>query len=80
MCKAPRGSLTKICDPDGHFLIEVVEQHDDDEADDGGRDGRGHLRGHILFKRLQVLQVSTQLLGEGDKHGQTVHDHTDHRC
>ncbi len=77
-----RGSLTEVCDPDGHFLVEVVENHDDDEADDGGCDGRGHLRGDILFEWLQLLsihQIISQLHRENYEHRQTVHDHADHR-
>lgn len=77
-----RGSLTEVCDPDGHFLVEVVENHDDDEADDGGCDGRGHLRGDILFEWLQllsILQVISQPHRENYEHRQTVHDHADHR-
>ncbi len=70
-----RGSLTEVCDPDGHFLVEVVENHDDDEADDGGCDGRGHLRGDILFEWLQLLsihQIISQLHRENYEHRQTV--------
>lgn len=35
---AAKATLTKVGDPDGDALIEHVENHDDDKADDGGRD------------------------------------------
>lgn len=41
--------LTKVSDPDGNSLIENIEDHDDDKADEGGRDRGGHLRRHILL-------------------------------
>lgn len=45
LCQQP----TKVGDPDGDSFVEHVEDHDDDEADEGGRDGSGHLRRHILL-------------------------------
>lgn len=68
-----RRKLTEVGDPDGHALVEDVEDHDDDEADDGGRDRGGHLRRHVLLQRLQLLQVlGSELGGEGEEGGQAV--------
>lgn len=41
--------LTKVGDPDGDPLIENVEDHNHDKADEGGCDRGGHLRRHILL-------------------------------
>lgn len=49
--------LTEVGDPDGDPLIENVEDHNHDEADERGGDGRGHLRRHVLLQRFQLLQV-----------------------
>lgn len=66
--------LTKVCDPDGDPLIEDIEDHDDDKADERGRDRGGHLWRHVLLKGLQLLQVlSSEFSREGEEHGQTVH-------
>lgn len=47
---------TIVCDPDGDALVEHIKDHDDNKADDGGCDRRGHLRRHVLLYWLQVLQ------------------------
>lgn len=65
-----RAPLTKVGDPDGDALIEYVENHDDDKADDGGRDRRGHLRCHVLLQRLELLLAEPR--GEGEEHSQAV--------
>lgn len=75
------GCLTEIGDPDGDSLVEDVEDHDDDEADDGGCDGGGHLRRHVLLERLQLLQVlRSEFSREGEEHSQAVHDDGHHGC
>lgn len=61
--KLARPKLTEVGDPDGHALVEDVEDHDDHEADDGGRDRSGHLGCHVVLQRLQVRVL--QLGGEG---------------
>ena len=40
---------TKVGDPDGDALIENIEDHDYNEADEGSCDGSGHLRCHVLL-------------------------------
>lgn len=65
--------LTEIGDPDGDALVENVEDHDHDEADEGGGDGRGHLGGDVLLQGLQLLQVLSPESGrEGEKSSQAV--------
>lgn len=65
--------LTKVGDPDGDSLIEDVEDHDYDKADEGGCDRSGHLRRHILLQGLQFLQVlSSEFCREGKKRSQAV--------
>lgn len=44
-----KSELTKVSDPDGDPLIENVEDHDHNKADEGGGDGRCHLRRHVLL-------------------------------
>lgn len=70
--KKKKKKLTEVGDPDGHTLVEHVEDHDDHEADDGGRDRRGHLGRHVLLQRLQLQVLVSQLGGEGEKGGQAV--------
>lgn len=68
-----KATLTKVGDPDGDALIEYVENHDDDKADDGGRDRRGHLGCHVLLQRLQLLQVlGSEPCREGKERSQAV--------
>lgn len=68
-----KATLTKVGDPDGDALVEHVENHDDDKADDGGRDRRGHLRCHVLLQRLELLQViMSEPRGEGKERSQAV--------
>ena len=67
--------LTEVSDPDGDALVENVEDHDDDKADDRGRDRRDHLRRHVLLQRLQLLHVLVSVFaGEDEEDGQAVHD------
>lgn len=66
-------TLTEVGDPDGDALVEDVEDHDHDEADEGGGDGRGHLGGDVLLQGLQLLQVLSPESGrEGEKSSQAV--------
>lgn len=37
--------FTHICDPNGHPLVEEIQDHDDDKVDAGGGDRRGQLWG-----------------------------------
>lgn len=44
-----RSKLTKVGDPDGDPLIEGIEDHNYNEANDGGCDRSSHLRRHVLL-------------------------------
>lgn len=69
----PPTALTEVGDPDGDALVEDVEDHDDNEADDRSRDRGGHLGRHVLLQRLQLLQVlRSEPRGEGEEGGQAV--------
>lgn len=72
-------NLTKVGDHDGHLLVDGVEDHDDDEADDGGCDGCGHLRGQVLLDRVCPIGVRGKRRRKHDEHGQPVDNDPDHR-
>lgn len=65
-----KATLTKVGDPDGDVLIEYVENHDGDKADEGGRDRRGDLGCHVVFELLQVLVF--EFRRECKEHSQAV--------
>lgn len=65
--------LTKVRDPDGDALVENVEDHNYNKADERGCDRSGHLRRHVLLQRLQLLQLlASESGGEGEEDGQAV--------
>lgn len=74
-----RQNLTEVGDHDGHLLVDRVEDHDDDEADDGGCDGCGHLWGQVLLDRVCPVGVLGERCGKYDEHGQPVDNDPDHR-
>lgn len=47
-------SLTHISDPDGHLLIEEVEDEDNDKVDAGSSDRGGKLRGDERAHQLDL--------------------------
>lgn len=74
----PALTLTHVSDPDGHFLIHEVEDHDDDKVDAGGGDGGGQLRGDEGADHMQVRGGAVlHDAGEGGVHRQAVGDHPD---
>lgn len=74
-----RQDLTEVGDHDGHLLVDRVEDHDDDEANNGSRDGRGHLWGQVLLDWVCPIGVLGERRGEHDEHGQPVDNDPDHR-
>lgn len=72
-------NLTKVGDHDGHLLVDRVEDHDDDEANDGGCDGRGHLWGQVLLDRVCPVGVCGKRRRKHYEHRQPVDDDPDHR-
>lgn len=69
----------EVGDHDGHFLVDRVEDHDDDEANNGSRDGRGHLWGQVLLDWVCPIGVLGERRGEHNEHGQPVDNDPDHR-
>lgn len=74
-----RQDLTEVGDHDGHLLIDRVEDHDDDEANNGSRDGRGHLWGQVLLDWVCPIGVLGERRGEHDEHRQPVDNDPNHR-
>lgn len=73
VCAEGEFILTKVGDPDGDPLIENVEDHNHDKADERGGDGCGHLRRHVLLQGFQLLQVlSSESSREGKKCSQAI--------
>lgn len=75
----PGQELTEVGDHDGHLLVDGVEDHDDDEADDGGCDGCGHLWGQVLLDWVCPVGVLGKRCREHDEHRQPVHNDPNHR-
>lgn len=69
--------LTEVSDHDGHFFIESVQNHDNDKADDGRSDGRGHLRGQILLDWVCLVDAFGKGSGKYNEHREPVNDDAD---
>lgn len=70
--------LTEVGDHDGHPLVDSVQDHDDDEADDRSCDGRGHLRCQVFLDGVGPVGVGGEGGGEHNEHRQPVDDDADH--
>lgn len=64
--------FTHIGDPNGHPLIEEVEDHDDDKVDAGGGDRRGQLRSDEFAHQLDLPHGVFDDTCEGSIHSQPV--------
>lgn len=71
--------LTKVGDHDGHLLIDSVQDHDDDEADDRSCDGCGHLWCQVFLDWVGPIGVLGEGCREHNEHRQPVDDDADHR-
>ena len=72
-----RSLLTHVSDPDGHPLVEEVQDHDDDKVDAGGG-GRGRqLRRDEPAHHLDLPHGVFNDTGEGGVHGKSVRYHPD---
>ena len=71
-------SLTHVGDPNGHPLVEEVEDHDYDKVDAGGGDGGGQLWSDQVPHQLDIPGGAVlHDAGEGREHGQPVGYHPD---
>lgn len=66
--------LTKIGNHDRHFFIDHVEDHDDDEADEGSGDGCGCLWGQILLDWVCSIQVLGKFGRKHNEHRESIDD------
>lgn len=69
--------FTHVSDPNGHPLIQEVEDHYDDKVDAGSRDRSCELRSNESAHKLDLPQRVFDDTCKGSVHSQSVRDDPD---